>query len=683
MNGTVSQAIRRLAVIGAGNMGSGIAHKLAIEGFPVVLVDLDDEKIARGLASIESTLADGVARRIFREAEAQEIRRRIVGTTDWTAVSDADLVVEAVFEDLAVKREVFGRLGDVCCADAILATNTSSLSVTELSRAVPAPGRVLGLHYFYPPVKNRLVEVVAGEATAPDAFRRAWALQERIGKTPIRSADRAGFIVNRFFVPWVNEAVRLFEEGVADIPTIEEAARTTFGIPIGPFELMNLTGIPIALHAARTLGGAFGPLYAPARRLEEQVRSGQPWPLEGSVDPSRFEAVSERLQGIVFLAAASLVQEGVGTIEDTDIGAKVGLRWPRGPFEAINRMGVGRAAALAGAVASRWGLELPPLLASRASDGRPFPFERVRSEVRDGIAVLTIHRPEALNALNEEVVAQLHEKLRRAEADPAVRGIVLAGSGKAFVAGADVRFFVRNIEAGRMDRIVEFTKAGHALLDALDRCPKPVVARLHGLALGGGLEIALACDRIVATPQAAVAFPETGIGIYPGLGGTQRTPRRIGAALARWLISTGRTLTAEEALEIGLVDRVVEHEALDEAVREAVEAGPVSGRRPAPVPHRYRALAEFFSTYHADAIREGHADTGGREELELAARQVREKAPVALRIASRLVDASLEVPLEQGLQMELDHLVEVFSTRDAYEGLSSLGSGRKPAFEGR
>ncbi len=683
MNGTGARAIRRLAVIGAGNMGSGIAHKLAIEGFPVVLVDLDDERVSRGLANIESTLADGVERRLFGEAEAREIRSRIAGTTDWAAVSDADLVVEAVFEDLAVKREVFGRLGEVCRADAILATNTSSLSVTELAGPVPEPGRVLGLHYFYPPVKNRLVEVVAGEATSPEAFRVAWALQERIGKTPIRSADRAGFIVNRFFVPWANEAVRLLEEGVADVPTIEEAAKRTFGIPVGPFQLMNLTGVPIALHAARTLGGAFGPLYAPARRLEEQVRSGQPWPLEGSPDPSRFDSVSERLQGIVFLAASSLVQEGVGTIEDTDIGARVGLRWPRGPFETMNRIGVGRACSLAGALASRWGVELPSVLASRAGDGRPFSFERVRSELHDGIAVLTIHRPDALNALDEEVVAQLHDKLRRAEADPAVRGIVVAGSGKAFVAGADVRFFVRSIEAGRMDRIVEFTKAGHALLDALDRCPKPVVARLHGLALGGGLELALACDRIVATPRAAVAFPETGIGIYPGLGGTQRTPRRIGAALARWLISTGRTLTAGEALEIGLVDRVVEHEALDEAVREAVEAGPVLDRRPGPVPDRYRALAEFFSTYHADAIREGRADTGGREELERAAKQVRAKAPVALRIASRLVDASSEVPLERGLQMELEHLVEVFSTRDAYEGLSSLVSGRKPAFEGR
>jgi enoyl-CoA hydratase/3-hydroxyacyl-CoA dehydrogenase len=683
MRASGSRPIRRLAVIGAGNMGSGIAHKFAIEGFGVVLVDLDDERVLRGLRSIEKTLEDGIERRIFTEGEAREIRNRILGTTDVSAAAEADVVIEAVFEDLAVKREVFRKLDEVTRPEAILATNTSSLSVTELARATREPGRVLGLHYFFPPVKNRLVEVVPADPTRAEVFRRAWALQERIGKTPIRSSDRAGFIVNRFFVPWLNEAVRIFEEGESDIATIEEAAKNAFGVGIGPFELMNLTGIPIAFHAARTLAEAFGPLYAPARKLEEHARSGRLWPLEGSPDPTRFEAVSDRLRGIVFYAASALVAEGVGTIEDTDIGARVGLRWPRGPFETMNRLGIERAASLAREIASRWGLDLPPLLETRAREGRPFSFERVRSELRDGIAVLTIHRPDALNALNEEVVSQLHDALRRAEADPSVRGIVLAGSGKAFVAGADVRFFVRHMEAGRLDRIVEFTKSGHALLDAIDRCPKPVVARLHGLALGGGVELALACDRIVATPSATLAFPETGLGIYPGLGGTQRLPRRVGVALARWLISTGETLSAEEALSIGLVDRVVEHESLDDAVAEAVEAGPVSDRRPGPVPDSHRALAEFFATYHPDAIREGRADTGGRQELERAAKQVRGKAPIALRLACRLVDRSAELPLEEGLQMELAHLLEVFSTRDAHEGLSSLVGGRKPAFEGR
>ncbi len=682
MSGSAGRPIRRVAVIGSGNMGSGIAQKIATEGFPVVLVDLDDDKVARGLLSIERTLAEGVGRGIFKPAAAGEIRRRIHGTADWRGLAETDLVVEAVFEDRAVKRDVFSRLDEVCRPDAILATNTSSLSVTDLAAATRHPERVLGLHYFYHPAKNRLVEVVPGAATSGESLRRAWALQEQIGKTPIHSADRSGFIVNRFFVPWLNEAVRLVEEGVADIPTVEAAAMKTFGAGMGPFQLMNVTGIPIAMHAARTLSEAFGPFYAAARRLEEQARSGKPWPLDGTADPAKSEEVSGRLLAVVFLVASSLVEEGVGTMEDTDIGARVGLRWPRGPFEIMNRLGVAHAATLAESLASPWNLRVPDLLASRVHEGKPFGFVFVRSEVRDGIATLTIHRPDAMNALNEDVVAQLHEAFRRAASDPAVRGIVLAGTGKAFVAGADIRFFVRNLEAKALDHIVEFTKAGHALLDDLDRSTKPVVARLHGLALGGGVELALACDRIVATPRASVAFPETGIGIYPGLGGTQRTPRRAGTGLAKWIILTGQTLSAEEALAIGLVDRIVEHEELDVALRKAIEAGPVAERRPGPVPERYRDLAEFFETHDPDTLRAGKADTRGRDDLARAMKRVGTRAPIALRLASRLIEASRTVPLAEGLRMELEHLVEVFSTRDAYEGLSSLGR-RAPVFEGR
>jgi enoyl-CoA hydratase/3-hydroxyacyl-CoA dehydrogenase len=205
----------------------------------------------------------------------------------------------------------------------------------------------------------------------------------------------------------------------------------------------------------------------------------------------------------------------------------------------MNRSGVRRAASLAAGLADRFGLTVPRVLAARSAERRPFEFRLVTSQVEDGIATLTINRPDAMNALNEDVVRQLHEAFRSAVSNPAVRGIVLAGSGKAFVAGADIRFFVRNIEEKNLQRIVAFTKAGHALLDDIDRSPKPVVARIDGLALGGGVELALACDTLIATPKASFAFPETGIGIFPGLGGTQRLTRRVGVGLAKWLVFTG------------------------------------------------------------------------------------------------------------------------------------------------
>ncbi len=681
MSATPDPGFRKLAVIGAGNMGSGIAQKMATEGFTVVLVDLDDDKVARGVGGIRKTLEQGVERKIFKPEQAEAILERIRGTSDWGELRDVDLVVEAVFEDRDVKREVFARLEGACRDDAILGTNTSSFSVTDLAEGARHPERIVGLHYFYHPAKNRLVEVVPGERTSPETVARAWSLQERIGKTPIASADASGFVVNRYFVPWLNEAVRLLEDGVADLPTIEAACKKTFEVGMGPFELMNVTGVPIALHAATTLGEAFGPLYAPAESLRRQVDSGKPWDLEGEPDEAGFGAVADRMLGVVFLVAGQLVDEGVSTLEDTDIGARVGLRWPRGPFELANAVGLERAVGLARAAAERWELGLPAALARQAESRRPFAFRVVRTDVRDGVATLTINRPDAMNALNETVVAQLHDAFRDAAADPAVRGIVIAGSGKAFVAGADIRFFVKNIENDDIERIVRFTEAGHALLDDIDRCPKAVVARMHGLALGGGLELALACDRIVASTKAAMAFPETGIGIYPGLGGTQRTTRRVGPGLACWLVLTGQMLPAAEAEAIGLVDRAVPPEELDAAVAEALALGAVAEHRAAPTPERYGALESLFLQANADDLLLGKVDLTSRPELAKPVGKVMKKAPIAVRLAATLIRVGVDQPLDRALGMELEHLREIFRTKDAYEGLSSLGR-RAPKFEG-
>src|SRR4051812_20709934 len=379
-----------LAVVGAGNMGSGIAQKMAGEGFDVILVDVDEEKVSRGLRGIVKTLEHGVERKLFTAEQVTGILSRIRGTTRFDDLKDADLVVEAVFEDLGVKREVFARLERSCRRDAILATNTSSFAVPDLAQGTLAPERVIGLHYFYHPAKNRLVEVVGGAQSSAGALQRAWTLQERLGKTPIRSKDACGFIVNRFFGPWLAEAVRILDERIADIPTIEAAAKEAFGIGMGPFELMNVTGIPIAVHTDDTLGAAFGPLHGTPDRLRRQFESGQQWDLSGNADPARFAAVADRLAGVTFYIASALVDEGVGTIDDTDIGARVGLRWRRGPFELINHYGLPRAATLVEDVARRWNVAVPAMFSRQAASGRAFAFTLVRREDADGIATLTI-----------------------------------------------------------------------------------------------------------------------------------------------------------------------------------------------------------------------------------------------------------------------------------------------------
>jgi enoyl-CoA hydratase/3-hydroxyacyl-CoA dehydrogenase len=670
-----------IAVIGAGNMGSGIAQKYAAEGAEVLLYDLDAASLQRGMDRIEAMLREGIERRVYRPAEADALRARLRPTTDWSELAGALLVIEAVFEDLEVKREVFRRAGEATGAETILATNTSSFLVRDLAGVVRYPERLLGLHYFYHPAKNRLVEVIPGPSTQAQALRRVWDLQEEIGKTPIRSADAPGFIVNRFFVPWINEAARMLDEGFASIATIEEAAKAAFGIGMGPFELMNVTGIPIGYHAAATLGRALGPFYEPATGLKARMEESRPYEVEGSPDPAQFARIADRLRGVVFHIAGAIVEEGVGSAEDVDIGARVGLRWPSGPFEMMNNAGIAVSVGMAGTIERAHALTTPAPLREASAAAHPFPLRLVDLEVEDGVATITIRRPDAMNALNETVVAQLGERLAEAEANAGVRGIVLAGSGKAFVAGADVRFFVRRIEEGRLDRVLGFTRAGQDLLRRIEEGPKPVVARLHGLALGGGLELALACDAIVATPRAVVAFPETGIGIYPGLGGTARTARRIGVPLTRWMVLTGKMCDAATCLAMGLVDDVVPYSGLRERLRERIEQGKrATGRLgaaparvlPAGVPEPLRGAEAFFTTATLE-------EAVGSEAYGKA---LRGKAPLALREADRLIRGGAGLELRNALDLEFGSIETIFRTRDALEGLSSLGS-RAPVFEGR
>jgi enoyl-CoA hydratase/3-hydroxyacyl-CoA dehydrogenase len=679
---TALTRIERAAVVGAGNMGSGIAQKIATEGYPVTLVDVDEAQVARGMERLRTTLAEAVARRIFTQERADEILARITPATTLAAAKDADLVIEAVFEDRDVKRKVFGELDRVCKPETVLATNTSSLYVRELAGSTKRPDRFLGLHYFYHPAKNRLVEVVAGEATAPEIFDLAWRFQEIIGKTPIRSADAPGFIVNRYFVPWANEAVRVLDEGVADIPTIEAAAKEAFGIGMGPFELMNVTGIPIALHAATTLERELGAFYAPAKALRMQVERGTHWELAGPVDGAARERVVERLLAVTFLIAGHLIDQGVCTIEDCDIGARVGLRWARGPFELMNRYGVEKAFALAAELAQRHELPKPKVLEAQAAKQRPFRFAVVKREVRDGVAKITVNRPDALNALNADVMDQLAAEFEAAASDREVAGIVLSGAGKAFVAGADLKFFIEHMTAGDLAPIRAFTERGQAILMAIDRSPKTVVCELNGIALGGGLELALACDYIVASERASVGFPETGIGIYPGLGGTQRTRERVGVDLTKYLVFSGDILSARQAAEIGLVDRVVPPAELEAAARVwARDKPPVREHRPGPVPERFRAQAELYGGSKVAGLLAPAA--GGDETRERMVRRLRGKAPLALRYAEEIIDGGAGLPLVEGLELELQHLEDVFQSEDALLGMKSVGGSERPQFKGR
>ena len=674
--------IRKVGIIGAGNMGSGIAQKIAQEGIEVVMVDMEDRFVERGMENIRNTLSEAVKRRIFTEEQTESILGRITGTTDMHEVGVADLVIEAIFEDFDVKKKLFERLDALCDEKTVLASNTSSFSITHMAGAVERKDRFLGLHFFYHPAKNRLLEVIPGEQTSKETVTLGNLFSALIGKTGINVKDSPGFAVNRFFVPWLNEAVRLHEEGIS-IPTINETAKKIFKIGMGPFLLMNVTGVPIAYHSTMGLRNELGNFYSPCARLRDQFQKGEPWNLEGEIEPENEKKVEERLLGTVFTVACQLVDERVANMEDTDRGAKIGLRWRLGPFEMMNRRGMERSYGIVKDFSERYSMEIPKLLVEQYERKEPWSFRFVDLEIQENIARIIINRPEAMNALNEGVVAQLDEQFRKVENLPDVDAIVLEGAGKAFVAGADIQYFIRKIDEGRIEDIVKFTRYGHEVLGRIDNSEKLVIAKLDGLALGGGVELALAADTIVATDKGTVGFPETGIGIYPGLGGTQRTIRYIGKELAKYLVLTGKTLDARTAMEMGLVEYIFSPGEVDSKIKEMVNGGGIrtkKNRGEIRLSPELERIKEYFTDGSLSNLLSGDGldETGGR-----LAKSIGYKAPIAIRLANSIMDEGSRVNLESGLEMELENLPEIFATRDAYEGLNSVIKRKRPVFRGK
>ena len=682
------RTVESIAIIGAGNMGSGIAQKSAQEHFEVQMVDREQQWVDRGQQIISDFLDEAVERRIFSPAQIEGIRSRITGVTGTENVaSDTDLVIEAVFEDFDIKTEVFGILDEVCDEHTILASNTSSLSVNDLAEAVGRPDRFVGLHFFYHPAKNRLIEVIPAKTTSSETLAAVEQYCKTMGKVVIVCKDKPGFVVNRFFVPWLNEACRLLEEGVGSTAQIDAVARDAFRIGLGPFALMNLTGSPIALHSTDYLAAQLDtPRYLATQSLRDLVAEGRIWEIgedEGCSDESAV-IIRERLLGQVFAVSSQIVDEGICSIEDVDRGAKVGLRWARGPFELANRIGVGEAVRMASAYATEAGLSLPDWFTVRKES---FEFSYIDVGIEDGIATVSMNRPEAMNALNVTLVSQLGEALDELNTRDDVTTIVLEGAGKAFVAGADVKFFVDKIRADAIQEIYDFTAHGHAVLDKLENSQKTTIALTTGLALGGGLELALACDYRVGTRRTQFRFPETGIGIYPGLGGTQRTPRICGIECARYAVLAGSFLDAVSAEALGLLTHLVGPSQVEATVVSIASEGKPENKYPGHPANSENATVAFATSFYSDgnisSLMSGEIPGGFDIADKVVSRQLKSlsrAAPIALSMANDLLNAATDSNLKAGLESELEGLERIFGTADALEGLSALIEGRRPYY---
>ncbi len=269
--------IRTIGVCGAGAMGTGIAHVAAQAGFQVILRDLDLKSVQRSVATMDSLMQKAVAKGKLDDSQRLATLERIRPVEDLAAMAEADFVIEAIFEDLALKKELFVQLGRTCRPEAILATNTSSMSITEIAASAAHPERVVGMHFFNPAQVMRLVEVIHGLQSGQEAVDTAMEVARRMGKTPIEvRKDSPGFIVNRILLPMMAEAIRVVEEGIATPEEVDAAITLGLNHPMGPFTLMDFTGIDVCHNAMAYFHREFGEsYYAPPQYMKQMVRAGR------------------------------------------------------------------------------------------------------------------------------------------------------------------------------------------------------------------------------------------------------------------------------------------------------------------------------------------------------------------------------------------------------------------------
>jgi len=269
-------AVSSVTVIGAGTMGNGIAQVFAYSSFPVTMIDVKDEFLERGMASIDKSLSRLVKKDLIDESAKSEILGRVTPATELGEAATADLVIEAIFEDLEVKADVFSKLDGICGQDTIFASNTSSISITALAAGTSRPERFIGMHFMNPVPVMKLVEVIRGLATDDETTNEVLELSRKLGKVPVEVNDYPGFVSNRVLMPMINEAAYCLMEGVATAEAIDEVMKLGMNHPLGPLALADLIGLDVCLNILGVLQDGLGdPKYRPCPLLRKMVAAGR------------------------------------------------------------------------------------------------------------------------------------------------------------------------------------------------------------------------------------------------------------------------------------------------------------------------------------------------------------------------------------------------------------------------
>ncbi|MFN8532962.1 MAG: 3-hydroxyacyl-CoA dehydrogenase NAD-binding domain-containing protein [Dehalococcoidia bacterium] len=365
--------VERAAVIGAGTMGAEIAQVIAEQGIPVKLKDVSQEFLERGMRHVEAILRRRVERGRLTDEEAAAQLARIEPTLGYEDLADVDFVIEAVPERLALKQAVFGDLNRACKPEAILATNTSSLSVGALAAASGRPSHVVGFHFFNPASVMKLIEVVVTPETSEETTGATIAFGRQIGKLPVRVEECPGFLVNRILFAGMAEGMRYQHENRASVASVDAAMRNKAGVPMGPFQLADLVGLDVTDEIGKILETAYGDRFSTPPTLGELVAQGKLGQKSGEgyyrKDGTTIELGSneadgdllvQQVMGACFLEALRCLDEGVATANDIDLAMQAGAGWPVGPIAWAEQIGLSRLSAMLGALAVKVGPRFTP-----------------------------------------------------------------------------------------------------------------------------------------------------------------------------------------------------------------------------------------------------------------------------------------------------------------------------------
>ncbi|GAB6880394.1 3-hydroxyacyl-CoA dehydrogenase/enoyl-CoA hydratase family protein [Halorubrum gandharaense] len=650
--------VQRLAVLGAGNMGHGIAEVAALAGYDVAMRDINEEFVRNGYDQIEWSLDKLAEKDQISEADAEAALDRVDPIVDVEeAVGDADVVIEAVPEKMEVKKDVYGEVEEHAPDHTVFATNTSSLSITELSEVTDRPEQFCGMHFFNPPVRMQLVEVISGAHSSDETLDLIENLAEEMGKTPVRvHKDSPGFIVNRILVPLMNEAAWIVESTDATIATVDSTTKYDMGLPMGSFELADQVGIDVGYHVLDYMHNELGPAYRPCPILVEKVEKDELGKKSGKgfydyenggvdvpsddIDPD----VRRRLLAIMANEVAGLIENGVADVDAIDRAVMLGAGFPDGPAKLADGEGLDTLIETLDELHEETGeerYEVVDYLRDAASTGGFYgsapddvaaAYDTLNVSVDGNVGHIEIDRPHRMNTISEELLDELSTAIDQLDADEEVRSILLTGAGdRAFSAGADVQ----SMAAGGADPLnaVDLSRKGQETFGKLEETGKPVVAGIDGYCLGGGMELATAVDFRVASTRSEFGQPEHNLGLLPGWGGTQRLSRIVGEGRAKEIIFTADRYEAETMEEYGFLNDVVGNEALLDSAWELAEdlaAGP----------------------------------------------------PVAQRFTKRAMHAG-RTDGEAGLEIEAQAFGHVMNTDDMMEGVTAFMGDTEPEFEGK